>query len=139
MPCRYFEPLQIVTIPFHPKARLPLIDEYEGLCHAASETVAIPAESRFAGCNHGNRGNLCGRFPADSERSVLRLTVTTKNSDALEILAVEEADHRPVQWQTVRFLLGSEELTPDPNGICQRAQLVAFCRSYLRKSGEQAG
>lgn len=139
MPCRYFEPLQIVLSPFHPKARLPLIDEYEGLCHSCSEPVPVPAESRFAGCNHGNRENPCGRFPAGTDRSVLRLTVAAKDSDALEILAIEEADHRPVRWETVRFLLRTEELMPDPGGICQRAQLMAFCRSYLKRSGEQTG
>jgi hypothetical protein len=134
MPCRYFEPLQIVPIPFHPNARLPLIDEYDGVCHACPDPVAVPADSRFAGCNHGNRGKLCGRFPADSDPSVLRLTVATKDSDALEILAIEESDHRPIRWRTVRFLLRSEELMPDPGGICERAQLIAFCRSYLKRS-----
>jgi hypothetical protein len=73
------------------------------------------------------------------DRSVLRLTVAAKDCDALEILAIQEADHRPVRWETVRFLLRTEELMPDPDGICQRAQLMAFCRSYLKRSGEQAG
>ena len=139
MPCRYFEPLQVVTVPFHPNARLPLIHEYEGLCHACSQPVPVPADSRFTGCNHGNREHSCGRFPADSDGSVLRLTVATRDSDALQILAIEEAEHRPVRWQTVRFLLRSEELMPDPGGICRRAQVIAFCRSYLKRSGEQAG
>jgi hypothetical protein len=139
MPCRYFEPLQIVPIPFHPKARLPLIDEYDGVCHACPDPVAVPADSRFAGCNHGNRENACGRFPGGGDRSVLRLTVATRDSDALEVFAIEEADHRPVRWHRVRFLLRSEELTPDPGGICERAQLIAFCRSYLKRSVEQAG
>lgn len=139
MPCRYFEPLQIVSVPFHPNARLPLIDEYDGLCHSDTEPSPVPAESRFAGCNHGNRNNPCGRFPAERERAVLRLTVAKQDTDALEVLAIEETNHRPIRWQTVRFLLGSEELIPESSEICQRAQLVAFCRSYLKKAAGQPG
>ena len=139
MPCRYFEPLQIVPTPFHPKARLPLIDEYDGLCHAGTDPVYVPAESRFPGCNHGNRDNPCGRFPADRERVVLRLTVAKQEPDSLEVLAIEEANHTPLRSQTVRFLLRSEELMPDLAEACQRAQLVAFCRSYLKRSAGQPG
>src|SRR5947209_19300466 len=113
MPCRYFEPLEIVPTPFHPNARLPLIDEYDGRCHARLDSVRIPAESRFTGCNHGNRENLCGRFPAGIERAVLRLTVSKQDSESLEIVAIEEADHRPIRWQTVRFYPGTEVLIPD--------------------------
>ncbi len=138
MPCRYFEPLQIVAAPFHPNARLPLIDEYDGLCHADTEPVYVPAESRFPGCNHGNRDNFCGRFPDGGERVVLRLTVAKQEADALEILAVEEANHSPVRSRTVRFLLPSEELMPDLAEACQRAQCVAFCRSYLKRSAGQS-
>lgn len=134
MPCRYFEPLQIVPTPFHPNARLPLIDEYDGLCHADAQPVSIPAGSRFAGCNHGNRDNPCERFPVASERVVLRLTVAKQEPDALEILAIEEENHTPLRSRRVRFLLGSEELMPDFAEACQRAQLVAFCRSYLKRS-----
>jgi hypothetical protein len=134
MPCRYFEPLQIVQIPFHPHARLPLVDEYDGLCHAGGEPVGVHTESRFSGCNHGNRDNLCGRLPVGSEHAVLRLTVAKQDGEALEVLAIEEANHTPLRWQTVRFLLRSEEIMPDLPAICQRAQLLAFCRSYLKRS-----
>jgi hypothetical protein len=134
MPCRYFEPQQLVPVPFHPNARLPLIEEYDGLCHAGTEPLQTPVESRFAACNHGNRDHPCGRFPVDRERAVLRLTVAKEDAEALEILAIEEANYRPVRWQSVRFLLRSEELVPDLVEICQRAQLLAFCRSYLKKA-----
>ena len=137
MPCRYFEPLQIVSKPFHPNARLPLIEEYDGLCHAETQPVAVPGETRFAGCNHGNRDVSCGRFPSDRERAVLRLTVAKEDGDSLEILAIEEANHSPVRWQTIRFLVQSEELVPNLAEICQRAQLLAFCRSYLKKAAGQ--
>jgi hypothetical protein len=139
MPCRYFEPLQIVAIPFHRNARLPLINEYDGSCHASPESAAVPAESRFAGCNHGNRDNPCGRFPASDERIVLRFTISKESSEELEVLAIEEANHRPIRWQTVRFVLGSEELWPDRTDICQRAQILAFCRSYVTRAAGQAG
>jgi len=137
MPCRYFEPLQIAPVPFHPNARLPLIDEYEGLCHAETEAIPVPAEIRFAGCNHGNRDTSCGRFPVASERAVLRLTVAKQDPDSLEIVAIEEANHSPLRWQTIRFLLRSEELVPDLTEVCQRAQLLAFCRSYLQKAAAE--
>lgn len=134
MPCRFFEPLQIASVPFHPSARLPLIDEYDGLCHVSAEPSPVPEESRFAGCNHGNRHHPCGRFPAERERAVLRLTVAKQDADALEILAIEETNYRPVRCQTIRFLLPNEELVPELSEICQRAQLMAFCRSYLKRA-----
>jgi hypothetical protein len=139
MPCRYFEPLQVVPIPFHPNARLPLIEEYDGLCHAGSESATVPAESRFAGCNHGNRDNPCVRFPAAVQAVALRFTVAKESSDALEVLAIEELNHRPVRCQTVRFVLGTEELLPDRSDVCQRAQLLAFCRSYVAKAAGRPG
>jgi hypothetical protein len=134
MPCRYFEPQHIVDAPFHPNARLPLVDEYDGVCHAEGEPVPVPGDSRFAGCNHGNRGNLCRRFPVDREIRVLRLTVANQEAEFLEVLAIEELDHRPVRWHTVRYLLPSEEFSPEMGEICQRAQLLAFCRSYMKRA-----
>jgi len=62
------------------------------------------------------------------------LTVAKQDGEALEVLAIEEANHTPLRWQTVRFLLRNEEIMPDLPAICQRAQFLAFCRSYLKRS-----
>lgn len=120
-------------MPFHPNARLPLIQEYDGLCHAGSEPGAIAASSRFAGCNHGNRDDVCNKFPAGQDQMVLRFTILREDDDSLEILTVEETNHRPSRWNPVRFTVTGEQLTPDLSDRCLRAQLLAFCRSYLRE------
>lgn len=134
MPCPYFEPLEIAETCFHRNARLPLIDEYDGRCHASGEPTDAPPSVRFAGCNHGNRECGCEKFPSGRELPVYRFTVTRQEAEALEILAIQELHHRPTGWRTVRFLMSSEQFEPEFPGLCARSQLLAFCRSYLRKA-----
>ena len=136
MPCPYFEPLEIAKVCFHRNARLPLIDEYDGRCHAAAEPIGVPGSIRFAGCNHGNRESGCERFPSGRDLPVLRFTVNRRDSEVLELLAIEETSHHPTRWQTVRFAVQSEAFDSVFSSLCQRAQLLAFCRSYLKKCAD---
>jgi len=133
MPCPYFEPQQVVAEPTHLNARLPLIDEFDGLCRAASEPLPVPQASRLRLCNHGNARGQCAQFPADEKRTSIRFDVLRRSASNLEILYVEESLYAPLAWRPLTFLIGSERLDPDPQDACQRAQLLAFCRSYLRR------
>jgi hypothetical protein len=121
-----------VAAPTHLNARLPLIDEFDGVCRAASEPVPVPQESRLRLCNHGNAGGKCGQFPAGEIRTAIRFDILRRSGSHLDLLFVEESWYAPLAWRPLTFLIDSERLDPDPPNDCQRAQLLAFCRSYLR-------
>lgn len=131
MPCPYFEPLQIAADPKYRHARLPLIDEYDGQCHAQPEPAAAPHALRFCCCNHGYSARSCDRFPAHEQRSAMRFHMARNTGASLEILCVEEADHVPVRWYSVQYFPERDQLDPEIRDTCVRAQIAAFCRSYL--------
>ncbi|HSU53305.1 MAG TPA: hypothetical protein VLT36_04530 [Candidatus Dormibacteraeota bacterium] len=133
MPCPLFEPVRAVSLSSYAGARLPLIDEHDGFCHAAAEAIAVPAELRFRACNHGYSECLCGHWPTDETRSALRYSVTAQSDDALEIICVTEKDHAPVRWARVRYLVDTGALEPVLSDICMQAQALAFCRAYLKR------
>lgn len=114
-------------------ARLPLIDEFDGLCRALSDPMPVPAEARLRLCNHGNVRGQCAHFPLQEQRSCFRFEVVHRSTDRLDVLLIEESLYTPLAWHRLAFLIATEQLEPDPPDACQRAQLLAFCRSYLRQ------
>ena len=133
MPCPYFEPQAVAAAPQHASARLPLLDEYDGVCRAHPEPIPAPAERRFRCCNHGYSYNLCDLFPAASSQSCFRYTVLRESSDGLDILCVEERNYAPVRWHPAHYRFESAALEPELADACMRAQALAFCRSYLQR------
>ncbi len=133
MPCPYFEPRQAVPQPALPNARLPLIEEYDGVCRARSELLPVDAAGRLRFCNHGNAHGACAHFPKQERRSSFRFEVTHRSDTGLALLFIEEAFFAPLAWRRVEFLINGEQLEPDPADPCERAQILAFCRSYLRR------
>lgn len=133
MPCPYFEPQRVVAHPQYARARLPLIEEYEGACHAGPEPLAAPEDRRFRCCNHGYSRVVCDHFPGGEVRSALRYDVRGRSSEVLEVLWIEEQTFAPTRWQVVSYSIVSEQLEPEIADSCLRAQLLAFCRSYLRR------
>jgi len=121
--------------PEHPRARLPLLDEYDGICHATPEPFPAPGDLRFRFCNHGYSRDSCVHFPSGDSRSCTRLTVLNVTAECLEILSVDETDHAPVSWRSVTYRPHTGSIEPDLSDACARAQLVAFCKSYLRRFG----
>jgi hypothetical protein len=113
MPCPYFEPRQALPQPTYPSARLPLIDEYDGVCHARTEALPVEAEGRLRFC--------------------FRFDVVQRSVAGLELLFIEEAFFAPLAWRRLQFVIDGERLEPDPADPCERAQILAFCRSYLRR------
>jgi hypothetical protein len=130
MPCPFFEPTQPVPSPAHPGARLPLIREYDGYCHACGDVKTAPEELRFECCNHGYSRSKCPCFPAAEPVSCIRYTIRGEDGAALRILCIEEQDHTPLRWVEVRFELASSTVSGDVPAIL-RAQAEAFGRSYL--------
>lgn len=133
MPCPFFEPRAITPAPRHAHARLPLIDEYDGLCHARPQLLPAPPERRFDCCNHGYSGRLCDLFPPGRPSSCFRYTVVAQSSAALEILCIEEQHYAPVRWFSARYSLATGALDPEPADDPMRAQALAFCRSFLER------
>jgi len=133
MPCPFFEPQAVVSSPQHPNARLPLLDEYEGTCHAAGDVFPVPFDLRFRCCNHGYSRGSCNRFPLTETRSSVRFNITRATSDFLELLYVEERDYAPLRWHSLCYSVQTEVLEPELSDSCARAQVLAFCRSYRRR------
>jgi hypothetical protein len=129
MPCPFFEPLRIESAVR--TGRLPLIDEYDGRCHAGSESAPVADNARFRWCNHGNSNGCCQRFPAQETRSCLRYEVLQRDAAHLSILCIEEQSYAPLRWYAVQYSCTDNLLMPEPQDCCVRSQIVAFCRSYL--------
>ncbi|HEY7209737.1 MAG TPA: hypothetical protein VH477_05640 [Bryobacteraceae bacterium] len=133
MACPFFEPQVIVRLSGYPGARLPLIEEYEGACHAGSSVFEAPGELRFQCCNHGYSRGKCPHFPQSETRSAVRFDVVSRSTEFLELLCVEEQDHAPLRWLSLRYAIASGTLEPVLEDICAQAQAQAFCRSFLRR------
>jgi len=132
MPCPLFEPRTKVSPARVPAPRLPLIEEFEGICHAG-ETVIDP-EHRFKFCNRGNAAGECRSFPPGLAISAVRFTVTRITPRTLSVLVVEEQNHWPSAWSRVDFIIDEQRLEPEINEVCRRAQVFHFCVSYLEKT-----
>src|SRR5947209_6518910 len=130
MPCPFFEPQRRTGAPAYAQARLPLIDEYEGLCHAGDSPETPPDSARFRCCNHGYSRPACARFPQIEERSALRYSVIRETVETLQVLCIEERDHIPAPAATVRFDLATSTLLANELTFLMQAQALAFCRSY---------
>lgn len=133
MPCPFFEPITVIARATFPNARLPLLEEYDGLCHANKETQPVPRDLRFACCNHGYSRGSCPHFPLSEVRSAVRFDVRNCGRETMELLVVEERDHFPIKWTVVRYRLATNEFEPQIADHVAQAQLLAFCRSFLRK------
>ncbi len=133
MPCPLFEPVRAVSPSSTANGRLPLIDEYDGVCHAATVAMPVPSELRFCACNHGYSGGSCGHWPAEETRSALRYSVAAQNDEELEVICVAEKDHTPVEWLRVRYVVSTGAMEPVLSDICMQAQALAFCRAYIRR------
>lgn len=136
MPCPLFEPVKAASNPQHVNARLPLIEEHDGVCHAASDPFAVPSDLRFRCCNHGYSTG-CLHLPPEEKRSALRYSVMAHTGDVIEVICVEEKDYAPVKWLRMRYVITTGLLEAPIDDVCMKAQALAFCQSYLRRFGHQ--
>ncbi|MBV8831714.1 MAG: hypothetical protein JO217_00875 [Acidobacteriaceae bacterium] len=132
MPCPFFQPVLVAREPEHPGARLPLIEEYEGVCRADSNSMPSAKEDRFR-CNHGYSRSVCAHFPLSDPRSAHRFHVLKIEDGAIQILWVEERNYAPAKWESVQYSIATGSLTPKPADQCLEAQIIAFCCSYYRR------
>lgn len=133
MACPFFEPSHVISNPRHPSARLPLIDEYDGLCHAATTPIQAPGERRFECCNRGYPYPQCSLFPMGDGPHCLRYSILEQSACAVRLVLIEERDYSPLAWRTVQYSITTEELMPEVVDACARAQVIAFCRSFLKR------
>src|SRR5208283_2703311 len=106
MPCPYFEPTSPVDEPLHGRSRLPLIEEYDGRCHALDGAVAAVGEMRWQCCNQGYSLGRCPKFPAGFD-GALRYSVTRHTGDLLEVVWIEERDHAPYRYGDLHFTIST--------------------------------
>jgi hypothetical protein len=92
-----------------------------------------PDSARFSWCNHGNSKGCCNAFPVDEKRSCLRYEVVQREARLLRVLCIEEQAYAPLRWYGVQYICGEERLEPEPEDLCIRSQVIAFCRSYLAR------
>ena len=131
MPCPFFEPRSAVASTRLTGVRLPLVDEYSGLCHSGGEeAVAVDAAQRPQ-CNHGYAGGLCPRFPPDAASSALRYSVSGRSTREITLVWLEEQDHSPLRWGSLRYSIAEDTLSPLDLTPLIQAQALAFCRSFL--------
>ena len=131
MPCPYFEPRERSSKSLR-NARLPLIDEYKGMCHArAGQPAAVPAEMIAGPCSHGYSRGTCSQYPADTKTAAMRYSVLRQSDETLDLVCIEEAGYAPVRWHALQYSKATGLLAPDVGGECMKAQAIAFCRSYL--------
>ena len=133
MPCRFFEPQRPAARPQHAAARMPLIEEHEGLCRAGATPMNAPAELQFQCCNQGNSRGICPHFPSQDTRGSLRYTVTARSSTDITLMIIEESEYAPLRWREAHYSIPQGRLDTDIGDLCTHAQVMAFCRSFLRR------
>ncbi len=67
----------------------------------------------------------------------MRYEVLGRDAAKLKVLCIEEESYAPGKWYSVEYTCASESICPDPQDICVRAQVLAFCRSYLARFAPQ--
>jgi hypothetical protein len=132
MPCPCFEPQRAITQRTQRNVRLPLIDAYEGQCHAPERPGVPSGDVLFRFCNQGYSRGFCSYFPSGETRSALRYSIQGRSDTVLDVICIEESDHSPVRWFPLKYSLDTDALQPDPADICIATQARAFCRGYLR-------
>ncbi len=131
MPCPLFEPQRRVIQATDAQSRLPLLYEFEGVCHAGEN--GITPIHRFHYCNRGNARGYCESFPATMPLTAVRFNVTGRTPAVLTVLVMEEENHWPRIWSTFEFGIADGHLQPEIEDTCRRAQLFHFCRGYLER------
>jgi hypothetical protein len=53
----------------------------------------------------------------------------------LRILCIEEQAYAPLRWYSVQYSCSDGRLQPEPEDLCVRSQVIAFCHSYLAHFG----
>lgn len=129
MSCPYFEPTEPTSEPVFRNARLPLIEQYDGFCHAHPELV----HSTESCCNHGYARGQCERLPAEEKNKAHRFSLIRQGPDELELLFIGEEEYSPVFSRQLHFSVAGNCLKEHDLDCCVAAQAVAFCRSYLGK------
>lgn len=131
MACPLFEPLEPAAAPRRPGVRLPLIDEYAGVCHASGK-AAPPADAMLsAGCNQGY-AYACPNYSQRGNPSAMRYSVTSQTEQQLTITWIEEQSYSPLRQGTMCFHIHERRLSPAPTAVIA-AQVMAFCRGYLAR------
>ena len=131
MPCPFFEPTLVAFDPQSAFGRLPLIAEYNGICHRDGTAINERSPLRFEGCNQGHLQSECPHVHQIESRVSRRFSVRERTDTTLRVIVLEEGYHYPVRWREVVYLIPERQLTEEGGDEIERAQIRAFCVSYL--------
>jgi len=137
MPCLYFEPTSPAVQPSHAGTRLPLIEEYDGRCHAVSGAPAAVSQMRWQCCNQGYSLGRCAQFPSDGFGGALRYSVVSQSESLLELIWIEERDHAPFRHGGLHFAIAKGGFLETGLDSLIAAQALAYCASYLKRYSER--
>jgi hypothetical protein len=137
MPCLFFEPTSPADKPLHLRTRLPLIEEYDGRCHALPEPSDANKEMRWPCCNQGYALGRCSHFPASGFGGAFRYSVSSQGADSLEVIWIEERDYAPFRHGALHFAISQASFIETGPDALLTAQALAFCRSYLKRHSER--
>lgn len=135
MACPFFEPRELAASPQRPGVRLPLLNEYAGVCNASGTQLAPAVTVLAAFCNQGY-AYACPNHPSAGRPSAMRYSVTSQTELELTVTWIEEQAFTPLRQGTVRFEIVEGRATPTLPAV-MAAQLTAFCRSYLIRYAQQ--
>ncbi|HZU27725.1 MAG TPA: hypothetical protein VFA04_19495 [Bryobacteraceae bacterium] len=136
MPCPWFCPTRPLedgrwAVP----PRVPLIEPWEGECHAGAEPVTPDNDTARTRCNSGYARGACDRF-AEGRGDAVRFHVTASAPDRLQILYSYERDCWPSNHGVVEYDIASSHAECDDAIL--RKQAEAFALTYRKRTGASA-
>lgn len=132
MACPRFEPIHRCEIIPGSSGRLPLIDEWDGRCHANGESRPVPAELRIRCCNQGYAHDCPYSGPV--QHSALRYSISRQSGRPVELICVEERHFAPFAWSVLPLGPAFLTLTRTDLDACRVAQAKAYCVSYFDRT-----
>ncbi len=118
--------------------RLPLIAEYNGICHRDGAAITGRSPLRFEGCNQGRFQSECPHVTAIESRVSRRFTVREHTETNLRLVVLEEVDGVPVRWREVAYRIPEQSIAEENGDEIECAQIRAFCTSYLQLVNQKA-
>lgn len=133
MACPFFMPVQPLRRDHWLHApRLPLGDDYRGLCQAGAELFQPSESSQQDLCNCGYARGRCDRFPTESADAV-RFSVVQEDDARIRLIYVLERAHAPEAHGVIEYSKPAARMEGNVDARLL-AQAGAFVQSYLRNA-----
>jgi hypothetical protein len=115
--------------------RVPLVDAWQGECHAGAEPFVPAEEITRSHCNSGYARGACRHF-ADGRGDAVRFHVQANESAVMRILYTRERDCWPTGHGVVEYDIALRTAACDDPIL--RRQAEAFATAYRKRTGASA-